>query len=138
MNWSEIIDLQEIWSTLLYFVVLMVVTVGCMAIFELITPFNDREEMKNGNSAVAIQFAGKIVGLSIVMFSSIYHNSSLLAAVVWGILGFILMLIGYFVFEFLTPAFKVDHEIQNGNKSVAIVAASISLAIGIIVAGSIS
>lgn len=138
MIWSEILDLQELWYTLLYFVVLMGVTVGCMAIFELITPFNDREEMKNGNTAVAIQFAGKIVGLSIVMFSSIFHNASLLAAAVWGIIGFILMLIGYFVFEFLTPSFKVDKEIKEGNNSVAIVAASISLAIGIIVAGSIS
>ncbi|MFC0272536.1 DUF350 domain-containing protein [Metabacillus herbersteinensis] len=138
MIWSEIMDFQELWSTLLYFVVLMGVTVGCMAIFELITPFNDREEMKNGNTAVAIQFAGKIVGLSLVMFSSIFHNASLLAASVWGIIGFILMLIGYFIFEFLTPAFKVDQEIKNGNNSVAIVAASISLAIGIIVAGSIS
>lgn len=55
-----------------------------------------------------------------------------------GVIGFVLMLIGYFIFEFLTPRFRVDKEIENGNVAVGIIAASISLAVALITSGAIS
>jgi len=135
---NEILDVQEVLHTLLYFVVLLGVTIICMFIFEMITPYNDREQLLKGNKAVAIQFFGKIIGITLIMKSAIATNDSLLGAAIWGVIGFVLMLIGYFIFEFLTPRVRVDKEIESGNVAVGIIAASISLAIALITSGAIS
>ena len=36
----------------------------------------------------------------------------------WGIFGFGLLFAGYFIFEFLTPTFKIDEEIEKDNRAV--------------------
>lgn len=84
---EEILDIQEVLHTLLYFVVLSGVTLVCMFIFEMITPYNDREQLLKGNKAVAIQFLGKIVGITLIMKSAIATNDSLLGAAIWELLA---------------------------------------------------
>ena len=135
---ENIIDIQEVLLTIYYFLVLGVVSIVCMWIFEKITPYNDFELIRNGNSAVAIQFAGKILGITYIMSTAVDTNNSLLGAAIWGIIGFILMIIGYFIFEMATPKLEVRKEIEKGKVSVGIIAAAISLAIAFIISGAIS
>ncbi|WP_148358488.1 DUF350 domain-containing protein [Peribacillus simplex] len=135
---ENIIDVQEVLLTLYYFVVLGFVSIACMWIFAKLTPYKDFELIRNGNIAVAIQFAGKILGITHIMSVAVNTNDSLLGAAVWGIIGFILMVVGYFIFEIATPKLDVRKEIEKGKVSVGIIAASISLAISFIISGAIS
>ena len=48
----------------------------------------------------------------------------------WGIFGFGLLFAGYFIFEFLTPTFKIDEEIEKDNRAVGLI--SMAILIGII------
>lgn len=136
-EWSEIFGLTEFLLTIIYWSVIVGVAGVCMLIFEAITPYSDRKELVKGNAAVGIQFAGKLVGLGIVAQSSIVHNLSVWGAAIWIFIGFALMVVAYYVFEWVTP-FKVEREIANGNKAVAIVAAAVSIFVGFVVAGSIT
>lgn len=66
------------------------------------------------------------------------HNDSLLTMIVWGVYGFILLLIGYFIFEFLTPKFKIDEEIKNDNRAVGFISMIISIGLSFVIGAGIS
>jgi len=109
-----------------------------LAIFELVTKYNNWDEIKNGNVAVAMATGGKMFGIMNVFRHSIMHNDSLLTMIIWGVYGFGLLLIGYFIFEFLTPKFKIDEEIKNDNRAVGFISMIISVGLSFVVGAGIS
>jgi putative membrane protein len=58
-----------------------------------------------------------------------------LAAVIFGVIGILLMVLGYKVFEWITPKLDVERELaENHNLAVAIVVAALLIGISIIIA----
>ena len=113
------------------------VVVLCMvlflAVFELVTRYKNWVEIKNGNLSVAMATGGKIFGIANIFRYSISQNDSLLMMVMWGIFGFILLLIGYFIYEFLTPKFQIDKEIENDNRAVGFISMVISVGLSFVI-----
>lgn len=118
--------------------VVVLCTVVFLAIFELVTSYKNWEEIKKGNLAVAMATGGKMFGIATIFRYSIEHNDSLLSMIGWGTYGFILLLSGYFIFEFLLPAVKVDKEIGNGNIAVGFLSMVFSIGISFVIGASIS
>ncbi|WP_082233648.1 DUF350 domain-containing protein [Halobacillus massiliensis] len=108
-----------------------------MTIFEIVTKYNNWNEVKNGNLAVAMATGGKIFGIANIFRYSIEHNDSLLESMGWGFFGFILLLLGYFIFEFLTPSFKIDDEISNDNRAVGFISLVISVGLSYVIGANI-
>lgn len=108
-----------------------------LTIFELVTKYRNWEQIQKGNVAVAMATGGKLFGITIIFKYSIQHNDSLLTMLSWGIYGFILLLLGYFIFEFLTPKFKVDEEIENGNLAVGFISMIISIGLSFVIGAGI-
>ncbi|MBT2735834.1 DUF350 domain-containing protein [Neobacillus sp. C211] len=109
-----------------------------LAIFEMVTKYKNWEEIKKGNVAVAMATGGKILGVANIFRYTIEQNNSLLAMVGWGIYGFILLIVGYFIFEFLTPKFKIDEEIQKDNRAVGFISMVISIGLSIVIGAGIT
>ncbi|HEY9578132.1 MAG TPA: DUF350 domain-containing protein [Pseudobacillus sp.] len=109
-----------------YSVVVVCITLS-LAVFELVTKYRNWEEIKKGNMAVAMATGGKIFGLANIFRHSIAHNDTVLTMIGWGAFGFILLLAGYFIFEFLTPRFKIDEEIEHDNRAVGFISMVISI-----------
>ncbi|TXL62528.1 DUF350 domain-containing protein [Cerasibacillus terrae] len=109
-----------------------------LAIFELVTTYKNWTEIKKGNIAVALATGGKIIGIAIIFRYSIEHNDTLLQSIGWGAIGFLLLLSGYFIFEFLTPTMKIDEEIGKGNKAVGFISFIISVGLSFVIGASIS
>ncbi|WP_203361538.1 DUF350 domain-containing protein [Bacillus sp. REN10] len=120
-----------------YISVVIVCVILFLAVFELVTKYRNWEEIKKGNMAVAMATGGKIFGITNVFRHSILHNDSLLAMVGWGICGFILLLIGYFIFEFLTPHFKIDEEIEKDNRAVGFISMVISIGLSYVIGAAL-
>lgn len=118
--------------------VVILCTVLFLAIFELVTSYKNWEEIKGGNFAVAMATGGKLFGVTTIFRYSIEHNDTLLISIGWGAIGFVLLLIGYFIFEFLTPTFKIDEEIGKGNKAVGFISMMISIGLSFVVGASIT
>lgn len=55
----------------------------------------------------------------------------------WGVYGFVMLLLSYFIFEFLTPRFKIDKEIENDNRAVGFISFVISVGLSFVVAAGI-
>lgn len=108
-----------------------------LSIFELVTKYKNMEEIKNGNLAVAMATGGKIFGIANIFRFSILHNDSLVTMLLWGLYGFILLLVGYFIFEFLTPRFNIDEEIEKGNHAVGLIAMIISIGLSYVIGAGI-
>ncbi|KAA9023188.1 DUF350 domain-containing protein [Niallia endozanthoxylica] len=128
---------QYIQTAANYSVVILCIIVF-LAIFELVTKYNNWTEIKKGNLAVAMATGGKIFGITNIFRYTIEHNDTLLTMIGWGVFGFLLLLVGYFIFEFLTPSFKIDEEIEKDNRAVALISLVISIGLSYVIGASIT
>ena len=78
------------------------------------------------------------MGIANIFRHSIMQHDSLVDMIYWGIFGFVLLIAVYFIFEFLTPGFKVDEEIKNDNRAVGLIAMVISIGVSYIIGAGIS
>jgi len=125
-------------ETAAYFSVTILAVVVFLAVFELVTSYDNWEEIRKGNVAVAMATGGKIFGICNIFRFSIQNHDSLFQSLVWASFGFLLLLAAYFLFEFLTPFFRIDREIENGNKAVGLIAMVISVAASYVVGAGVS
>lgn len=121
-----------------YFSVVVLCLIVAMVLFELVTKYKNWEEIKKGNLAVAMATGGKIFGVTNIFRFSIERHNTLLEMIGWGLYGFTLLIFAYLLFEFLTPKFKVDEEIENDNRSVGFVSLTISVGLSFVIGASIS
>ena len=121
-----------------YFSVVVLCLIVSMVIFEIVTKYKNWEEIKNGNLSVAMATGGKIFGVTNIFRFSIEQHNSLPEMIGWGLYGFALLIFAYILFEFLTPKFKVDEEIENDNRSVGLISMTISVGLSFVIGASIS
>ncbi|MFY0757350.1 DUF350 domain-containing protein [Metabacillus dongyingensis] len=128
---------NEFVQTAAYYSVVILCIVVFLTIFELVTKYNNWEEIQKGNLAVAMTTGGKIFGIANVFRFSIGQHDTLLEMIGWGMFGFILLLLGYFIYEFLTPKFRIDDEIQNDNRAVGFISMVISVGLSYVIGAGI-
>ncbi|ALC89740.1 hypothetical protein AM500_08130 [Bacillus sp. FJAT-18017] len=128
---NEYIQIAAYYSVVVLFLVLS------LAVFELVTKYDNWEEIKKGNMAVAMATGGKILGIANIFRYAILEHNSVLSMIGWGVYGFALLLCGYFIFEFLTPKFNVDQEIEKGNMAVGFISMVISIGLSFIIGSGI-
>lgn len=121
-----------------YFSVVVLCLIVAMVIFEVITKYKNWEEIKKGNLSVAMATGGKIFGVTNIFRYSIEQHNSLSEMIGWGVFGFGLLIFAYILFEFLTPKFKVDDEIERDNRSVGFISLTISVGLSFVIGASIS
>ncbi|SDX60621.1 MULTISPECIES: DUF350 domain-containing protein [Salimicrobium] len=127
----------SIVDTAARFSVVVLCIVVFLTLFELVTKYDNWKEIKEGNLAVAMATGGKIFGISNIFRFSIEHNDALFLSIGWGVFGFLLLLIGYFIFEFLTPSFRIDKEIEEGNRAVGLLSLIISVGLSYVIGATI-
>jgi putative membrane protein len=125
-------------KTVAFFSVSVVALIVFLAIFGLITKYKDWEEIKKGNVAAAMATGGKIFGISNIFRFAILNNDTLGDTLIWSSVGFVLLLVAYFVFDFLTPFFKTDEEIKKDNRAVGLITMIISVSMSYIIGASVT
>ncbi|QFT90118.1 hypothetical protein FIU87_15750 [Bacillus sp. THAF10] len=128
---------NELVRTAANFSVVVLCLVLFLAVFELVTKYKNMEELKKGNLAVAMATGGKVLGIANIFRYSISDHDSLLTMIGWGAAGFVLLLLAYFIFEFLTPSFNIDEEIRQDNRAVGLISLVISVGLSFIIGASI-
>jgi putative membrane protein len=120
-----------------YSVIILCIIV-LLAVFELVTKYKNWQEIKNGNIAVALTTGGKLLAIMNIFRFSIERNESFLVMLGWGIFGFGLLFAGYFIFEFLTPTFKIDEEIEKDNRAVGLISMAILIGLSYVIGAGIT
>jgi len=70
-------------------------------------------------------------------WSAASFEMSLLAAAAFGLLGVLLLVAGFKVFEWITPKLKIEEELAKGNVAVGIVAGAAALGISLVIVRAI-
>lgn len=139
---------ESILNFLMYLGITLPILILGLFVFMATTPYNEYRLIREGAEtsepqkiaaakAAAHDLGGKIIGLSIVLASAVYHSVNLLDLVIWGIIGTVFQVLVFYLFEFITP-FRVVSEIPKGNVSVGIFASRLSIATGLLMAALIS
>jgi putative membrane protein len=129
---------NQYFAAAAYFTVTGLMMILFLSIFELVTRYRVWQELKRGNLAVAMATGGKIFGIANIFRYSIQEHASIGQALIGGTFGFLLLLMGYFIFEFMTPSYKIDEEIANDNRAIGLMAMVISIGFSFIIGVSLS
>lgn len=124
-------------ASLIFVSVTVLSLIVFLSIFELVTKYKCWDEIKKGNLAVAMATGGKIFGICNIFRFSIEANDSIYESLSWGAFGFVILLVAYFLFEFLTPVFRIDDEIQNDNRAVGLIAMIISVSLSYVIGATV-
>ncbi|NPV92993.1 MAG: DUF350 domain-containing protein [Firmicutes bacterium] len=125
-------------ATGLSFVVALVGLCVGVLIFALITSYQDWQEIKKGNLSASLATGGLILGLANIMRAAISTNNTPLDVFKWGGVGIVGLMIGWWLFDLLTPQFRTNDEILADNKAVGLVVFCIFIAVSLIVSACIS
>ncbi|MNC35186.1 hypothetical protein D3C75_836590 [compost metagenome] len=101
-----------------------------MLIFNLMTPFNDMEELRKGNVAVGLAMGGKFLGTAVILGVSAFTNSTIWHMALWFAVGYVCLLAAYWVLELVTPKLTLHEQLQKGNVAVGILLASVYVGMG--------
>jgi len=124
-------------AVLAFFSVGVLALVVFLYVFERITKYDGWEEIRKGNVAVAMATGGKIFGICNIFRFSIAAKDSIYESLLWATVGFVLLIAAYFLFEYLTPVFRVDEEIGKDNRAVGLLAMTISISLSYIIGAAV-
>lgn len=125
-------------ETLAFFSVAVVALILFLAIFEAVTKYSVWSEIKGGNLSVAMATGGKVFGICNIFRFAIQANDTIFQALVWGSFGFVLLLAGYFIFEFLTPYYHIDDELQKDNKAIGFISMVLSVSLSYVIGAGVT
>jgi len=125
-------------AVLAYFSVGILALIVFLSCFEWITKYDSWKEIRKGNLSVAMATGGKIFGICNIFRFSIEANDSIYESLVWSAVGFVLLLIAYFLFEFMTPVFRIDDEIGKDNRAVGFLAMVLSISLSYIIGAAVN
>ncbi|SDN56859.1 DUF350 domain-containing protein [Alkalicoccus daliensis] len=133
---KTIFEHEYLYTAGIYSIVVVSIILA-LAVFEWITSYNTWEEFQKGNVAVALATSGKVFGLANIFRYSVEANDAVLEMLGWGAFGFLLLLFVYFIFEFMTPSFKVDKELSADNRAVGLLSFILSVSLSYVIGASI-
>ena len=130
---ADLIMSNPYLAVVAYFSLGVLALIVFLYIFECVTRYDRWKEIGKGNLAVAMATGGKIFGICNVFRFSIQAGDTIYETLIWAGVGFVLLLAAYFMFEFMTPLFRIDDEIARDNRAVGFLAMIISVSISYLV-----
>ncbi|PGT84684.1 MULTISPECIES: DUF350 domain-containing protein [Bacillaceae] len=125
-------------STVSYIGLAIVLLIIGIILFEVTTKNKEFELIKNGNKAAVYAFGGRILGLAIVLYSSISNSVNIFDMVIWGSIAIVMQIIIFYLAELLTPKFNITKAIDDDNQAVGLFLLFLSISIGLIIAASLT
>lgn len=106
-------------------------TIAFKYIYQWVTPYNEKALIRQGNVAAATALAGAIIGYVLPLASALSHTVSLLEFAAWATLAGVIQ-IAAFTGVRLVALPDVKARIENGETSIGVYLAGISIAVGVL------
>jgi len=116
---------------LLAFVVAGLFTIAFKYIYQWITPYNEKALIRAGNVSAAIALAGALIGYVLPLASALSHTVSLPEFAAWAALAGVIQIVAFTAVR-LVALPDVKARIENGETSIGIYLAGISIAVGLL------
>ncbi|MEN9867351.1 MAG: hypothetical protein RL748_2941 [Pseudomonadota bacterium] len=105
-------------------------------IYTKLTPFNEVQLIRGGNTAAAVSLGGALIGFSLTLASALFHTTSYESFLIWSFSAMVVQILAYLITTTLLRMSK--DQIEANNTAFGGLLAAISLSIGAINAGCIS
>jgi putative membrane protein len=115
---------------LLQFLVVLALLVAGIFIYMAVTPFHEREMLRNGNPAAATVLGGALVALAIPLAALLATTGALLDILVWGVVAVLLQLLTVLIVSHLLRGMRAM--IEDGQVAAAIPLVAAQLSIGLL------
>jgi putative membrane protein len=126
-------------SFLGFFITALALVIVFLYLYAIVTPYDDYKLIfEENNIAAALGFGGAIIGVSIPIYSALVHSISYIDFAIWGVVAIIIQLVFAFIVTRLEGKFSFKERISQGVVPVGILMAFLSIAIGLLNAGSMS
>jgi putative membrane protein len=112
---------------LLQFVLVLALLVAGIFIYMAITPFHERELLRNGNPAAATVLGGALVALAIPLAALLATTGALLDILVWGVVAVLLQLLTVAIVSHLFRGMRAMIEAGQVAGAIPLVAAQLSI-----------
>ena len=115
---------------LLQFVICIALLVIGVLVYTKVSPFHERELLREGNVAAATVLSGAVVALAIPLAALLATTRAVLDIVVWGIVAILLQLVTVVVVCHIMRRMRLT--IDDGNLAAALPIAAAQLAIALL------
>jgi putative membrane protein len=105
-------------------------------LYALLTPYKEISQIRDGNSAAAVAFAGVVIGLAIPLAASLAAWTSIKEIAIWGAATVIVQLFVFRIIDFLLTG--LPSRIQEGEVSAAVLLVGAKLAAALILAAAVA
>jgi putative membrane protein len=122
---------------LVAFVAAGLFTIAFKLIYQVATPYNERNLIRDGNVAAAITLGAALLGYILPLASALEHTVSLMEFAAWALLAGVIQIVTFTVVRMVVMR-DVSERITRGELAAAIYMASISLGVGLLNAASMS
>lgn len=106
-----------------------------VALYALITPYNELALIRDGNVAGAVSLAGALIGIALPVAVAVAVSHNLYSMIGWGVVACVVQLFAFLASRIALPHLSLD--IPQGKLAPAIFLAAISVGVGIISAACI-
>lgn len=112
---------------LLQFLLVLALLVAGIFIYMAVTPFHERDLLRNGNPAAATVLAGALVALAIPLAALLATTGALLDILVWGVVAVLLQLLTVTILLHLLRGMRAMIEAGQVAAAIPLVAAQLSI-----------
>ena len=123
-------SLQYFDDFLIYLLLSFALLAAFAWLYDKVTPYDEMQLIRDGNTAAAIAYSGAIVGLALPLGSAIAHSVNPVDMVIWGVFGLGVQVLVYFLVRRLLPG--LNDQIPADKPGPAILLAALSIGAGIV------
>ncbi len=135
MNFTEIF--QGAFSFSQFFLLGLVYLFVFIKIYVKVTPYDEIALIKNGNLAASLSLLGATIGFLLPMASVITHTHLINDMAIWSLISMIVQLLSFQAIKMIWMP-DVQEKIESGNVACGVFLLTLSLAVGLINAVSMS
>ena len=118
-----------------FFVTAIILMLAFLAIYVMITPYNELALIRAGNEAAAVSLGGAVIGFALPIAVSVAVSHNLYAMIGWGVVASVAQLLAFIVARLTLP--RLNESIPQGKLASGIFLASLAIGVGILNAGCI-
>ena len=112
---------------LLQFLLVLVLLVAGIFAYMAVTPFHEREMMRNGNAAAATVLGGALLAIAIPLAALLATSGALLDILVWGVVAVLLQLLTVIILLHSLRGMRANIEAGEIAAAIPLVAAQLSI-----------
>ena len=122
--------------TLLHAAVTLLLLVAGAAVYALLTPYREIEQIREGNAAAAVSYGGVLIGLAAPLAAALSAGASLIEIALWGAAVTVVQLLIFRLVDLLLTG--LPQRAQEGEVAAAVLLVAAKLGVALIFAAALA